>query len=86
MLGKCVWKMYLEAGDPEDSRHEIADKVLEVFNLAVEKLPQRKDPARQEPTLEPIYKVVFVVHRLVTLYNYSVSSYSRIHKCFEAIL
>lgn len=65
MLGKCLWKMQScedhvrGKGRPPDVQH-----VLDAFAHAIECLPGRKD-SKQDPILEPHYKLVSVVHKLV---------------------
>jgi hypothetical protein len=65
MLGKCLWKMWtgLVRDSPEDSANISFDDVLKSFSKAISKLPSRD--SRKEPILEPHYKLVSVVHKLV---------------------
>lgn len=67
MLGKCRWKMYSKVGD--DSGKDSANKpsmesVLAAFVKAIQTVPKPRD-SRQEPILEPHYKLVSIVHKLV---------------------
>ncbi|KAH9844824.1 histone transcription regulator 3 [Teratosphaeria destructans] len=67
ILGKCLWKMHsaspevLGSDDPPS-----ADEVLAAIIKSIELLPDKKDSReRKEPTLEPHYKLVSVVHKMV---------------------
>lgn len=73
MLGKCLWKLYFLPNIHDDQRAQLISETLRSFHNAVDRLPQRKDPARQEPVLEPIYKVIFVIHKLVEREEMTVS-------------
>ncbi|KAK5129708.1 hypothetical protein LTR08_002952 [Meristemomyces frigidus] len=67
MLGKCLWKMHA-AEDTVRGRDVApsAEQVLEVFVRAIELLPDKKDGReKREPVLEPHYKLVAIVHKLV---------------------
>ena len=64
MLGKCVWKVHLHGDNPLDPRYTV-DAVLATIRRAIKFLPARKDPSRQEPILEPIYKMVVFAHKMV---------------------
>ncbi|KZF19684.1 hypothetical protein L228DRAFT_224304 [Xylona heveae TC161] len=66
MLAKCLWKMhsfeYLEF--PEEIQidaHEVIDTIIH----SIDCVPERKD-SRQDPIFEPHYKLVSIVHKLVT--------------------
>jgi hypothetical protein len=65
MLGKCLWKLYsiedesLLKGDKPSS-----ESLLKCFARAVEELPNRD--SRKDPILEPHYKQVSIVHKLVS--------------------
>jgi hypothetical protein len=64
MLGKCLWKMYRTDDNvlikgPKPG----ADDIIHCFSQAVEELPSRD--ARRDPILEPHYKLVSIVHKLV---------------------
>lgn len=65
MLGKCLWKMH-SCGDDVRGKAQPPDVqyALDAFAHAIECLPGRKD-SRQDPILEPHYKLVSVVHKLV---------------------
>ncbi|KAJ9645967.1 Histone transcription regulator 3 [Coniosporium tulheliwenetii] len=65
MLGKCLWKMH--TADPQlRGRSKPVDgrAVIESFTQAIETVPERKD-GRREPILEPHYKLVSIVHKIV---------------------
>lgn len=68
MLGKCQWKMYCKA--PEDDRDRANRppmwSALNCFLKAIETVPKQRD-SRSEPTLEPHYKLVSTVHKLVMM-------------------
>ncbi|KAF7504557.1 hypothetical protein GJ744_002113 [Endocarpon pusillum] len=63
MLGKCLWKM-LTNTESESPRRVLVEEVLDAFSDAIENLPGRKD-SRADPILEPHFKLVSVVHKLV---------------------
>lgn len=68
MLGKCLWKMHNSSPELRGpGRHVPYTEVLDSFTRAVELLPERRDNRHPEkdPTLEPHYKLVSVVHKLV---------------------
>ena len=67
MLGKCLWKMHT-AEDVLQERHPppSAQQVLRCFIKAIELLPEKKDSRdKREPSLEPHYKLVSVIHKLI---------------------
>jgi hypothetical protein len=70
MLGKCLWKMYCKAGDEYDQNVRAnkpkMESVLGAFVNAIKTVPKPRD-GRQEPTLEPHYKLVSIVHKLVVM-------------------
>ncbi|MCJ1307493.1 Histone transcription regulator 3 [Agyrium rufum] len=62
MLGKCLHKLRWYGGNDEyDARY------IEAFTRAIECVPERRDSRHPEkdPVLEPHYKLVSVVHKLV---------------------
>ncbi|KAF2236102.1 hypothetical protein EV356DRAFT_513347 [Viridothelium virens] len=62
MLGKCLWKMHcVEEGG---SKVPTVYAVLDAFIKAIKALPERRD-GRQYPILEPHYKLVSIVHKMV---------------------
>ncbi|KAI3341886.1 hypothetical protein F4824DRAFT_266585 [Ustulina deusta] len=72
MYAKCIWKMYrksLTALDPVDQRSrptvQMVIKALEQSVKIVSALPKPRHG--QDPILEPHYKIVSVVHKLVLL-------------------
>ena len=76
MLGKCLWKMYIADDKVRGKYAKIAmQDVLEAFIAAIENLPKRKD-SRQEPILEPYFKLVSVIHKLVQRGDLEVSKSS----------
>ena len=70
MHGKCLWKMYCKAPQEWEAKElenrPSMESVLSAFVKAIRKLPKPRD-SRQEPILEPHYKLVSIVHKLVTL-------------------
>lgn len=68
MLGKCLWKMH--SATPEvRGRDEApsAKQVLDTFIRALELVPGKKDSrdTKWQPTLEPHYKLVSIVHKMI---------------------
>ena len=65
MLSKCRWKMFccdesMRGGrDPVDVE-TVVDSLIDTIQI----LPERKD-SRSEPILEPHFKLVSIVHKLV---------------------
>lgn len=75
MLGKCLWKIHkakLMSSGESPSQKKTAE-VIETFWLALRNSPRRKDPKSQEPLIEPIYKLVVILHKLVLLKAIEVS-------------
>jgi hypothetical protein len=70
MLGKCYWKMYCKVDDEWDERAKTkrptVDDIIHAFVNAIKTVPKPKD-SRQDPILEPHYKLASVVHKLVGL-------------------
>ncbi|KAL9008731.1 MAG: hypothetical protein Q9173_006172, partial [Seirophora scorigena] len=68
MLGKCLWKMH-DCSDLIRSNHERIEfqPAITAFRTAIETFAERRDNKHPEkdPTLEPHYKLVSVVHKLV---------------------
>jgi len=71
MLGKCLWKMYRLGDDDQDPRARASkptiDAVLKEFLLAIDRCPKPRD-GRQEPIIEPHYKLVSIVNKAVLNY------------------
>lgn len=68
MLGKCLWKMHNCGDEIRGQAPRINHtEVLAAFTRAVKLLPERRDNRHSEkdPTLEPHYKLVSIVHKLV---------------------
>lgn len=72
MLGKCLWKMNRFAEDEWDPKLQATkptmDAILKPFLRAIETCPKPRD-GRQEPILEPNYKLVSIVYKAVFLYG-----------------
>ena len=69
MLGKCLWKMHTAASLGSCDRRPDAQQVLTTFIRAIEFIPDsnKKDSReKREPVLEPHYKLVSVVHKLIS--------------------
>jgi len=71
MLGKCLWKMHTASEDIRMSRDIVptAKEVLDSFIRAIELIPDKdkKDSReKKEPVLEPHYKLVSIVHKMVS--------------------
>ena len=64
MLGKSLWKMYNHPGKASEVG---LHGMLDAFTKAIENVPERRDSRHpeKEPILEPHYKLVSVVHKLV---------------------
>lgn len=68
MLGKCLWKMYNCNDEVRGRAPKIGyEDTLGAFRRAIELLPERRDSRHPEKqlTLEPHYKLVSVMHKLV---------------------
>lgn len=70
MLGKCYWKMFCQPEDEYNPNTTASkptmDLLLDTFANAATTVPKPRD-SRQEPILEPHYKLVSVVHKLVMM-------------------
>ena len=68
MLGKCYWKMYCKVEDEWDERAKAkrptVDDIVHAFVNAIKTVPKPKD-SRQDPILEPHYKLASILHKLV---------------------
>jgi hypothetical protein len=68
MLGKCYWKMYRKVDDEWDERAKAkrptVDDIIHAFVNAIKTVPKPKDN-RQDPILEPHYKLASILHKLV---------------------
>ena len=74
MLGKCFWKLHKISSEQHNSDlPQFCRLALDAFTRAVETTPERKDTNRQDPILEPIYKLVSIVHKLVGFSEMDVS-------------
>lgn len=64
MLGKCLWKMH---SNPDQKQSVDYREVLDAFGKAIECVPERRDSRHpdKDPILEPHYKLVSIVHKLV---------------------
>lgn len=68
--------MHVYATEYHNLSHlELADQALDTFGQALRALPARKDPARQEPILEPIIRIVFTLNKMVARHEMIVSFY-----------
>ncbi|KAK3074351.1 Histone transcription regulator 3 [Teratosphaeriaceae sp. CCFEE 6253] len=66
-LGKVLWKMHSAPAEVRaQGRQPSAQQVLAPFMRTIELLPDKKDSReKREPTLEPHYKLVIIVHKLL---------------------
>ncbi|KAH8652721.1 hypothetical protein BGZ60DRAFT_182653 [Tricladium varicosporioides] len=68
MLGKCLWKMWFKASEEWDPQVQATkpsmESVIGSFVKAVQTVPKPRD-GRQEPILEPHYKLVSIIHKFV---------------------
>lgn len=79
MLGKCLWKMH-DAPEHVRQRHltPTVQDVLEPLVRAIELIPDKKDSReKREPVLEPHYKLLSIVHKLVSRRELSLSQAER---------
>lgn len=64
MLSKCLWKMHCH-GDPASPTSKIGvSEVLDSLTDTINVLPKKRDN-RSDPILEPHFKLVSVIHKLV---------------------
>ena len=65
MLGKCLWKIYGISRNAESFTSYSA--MLDAFTSAIECVPSKRDSRHpdRDPILEPHYKLVSIVHKLV---------------------
>ena len=75
MLGKCLWKIHYAPNVRPKSNS--VEAVLDAFTKAIKALPERRDN-RQYPILEPHYKLVSIVHKLVERSELEVSQAVRV--------
>jgi hypothetical protein len=71
MVAKCLWKMYQKAPEELDEKnqrhHPTVQKVINALEKTIEVVSELPKPRHgQDPILEPHYKIVSVVHKLVT--------------------
>lgn len=69
MLAKCYWKMYQtskEQLDKTDQRTPITtEKLLKTLKMSIEVATSARKSRNSDPILEPHYKIVSVLHKLV---------------------
>lgn len=76
MLGKVLWKMHNCGNDVRGSVQRIDyQSAIDAFVRAIESVPEKRDSRHPEkdPILEPHYKLVSVVNKLVRSERLSVS-------------
>ncbi|KEF60728.1 uncharacterized protein A1O9_02289 [Exophiala aquamarina CBS 119918] len=61
---KCLWKMFTSPENRTRRRPVTAEEVVEAITEAIEALPKKEKS--NEPILEPHFKLVSIVHKLVT--------------------
>ncbi|KAL0265189.1 Histone transcription regulator 3 [Diplodia seriata] len=65
MLGKCLWKLHeAEEGTIQPRTRPSVGEVVACFTRAIEELPGKKG-SRGEPILEPHYKLLSILYKLV---------------------
>lgn len=65
MLGKCLWKMHCHDRENGENPSRVSvTEVIDSFLQAIDTIPSKRDN-RQDPLLEPHYKLVSIVHKLV---------------------
>ncbi|TID25413.1 hypothetical protein E6O75_ATG04618 [Venturia nashicola] len=65
MLGKCLWKMFTASAEVRGRADPPQrEEVIKAFTRAIQTLPSRRD-SRKEPILEPHYKLLVIVHKMV---------------------
>ena len=67
MLGKCLWKIHGPRNSTAPGVPVGLQEALEAFTMAIQCVPEKKDSRHpdRDPILEPHYKLVSVVHKLV---------------------
>ncbi|KAB5571927.1 hypothetical protein GE09DRAFT_1097514 [Coniochaeta sp. 2T2.1] len=68
MYAKCLWKMYQKPQDALDEKDRHRQPTLKAVLAALERSVQvvtAQQKPRQEPILEPHYKILSVIHKLV---------------------
>ncbi|MCJ1402554.1 Histone transcription regulator 3 [Xylographa trunciseda] len=65
MLGKCLWKISCSSTTPDP--HVVFQDVLDAYTKAIRCVPEKKDSRHpdKDPILDPHYKLVSFVHKLV---------------------
>lgn len=66
---KCLWKMYTSPENETRRSPVVPEDVLEVIIEAIEALPKKEKS--NEPILEPHFKLVSIIHKLVTKHGMS---------------
>ena len=93
MLGKCLWKMFNHVDNVKSvggPRMVEVEDVLYAFNRAIETIPPRSSRSDKPPLLEPHYKLISVVHKMVRRNELEVSlpietclRWSTLHSCSD---
>lgn len=66
MRSKCLWKMFsCDESVRGGAKAVHLDDLLDCLLDAIDALPQKKD-SRSDPIFEPHFKLVSIVHKLVT--------------------
>ncbi|KAI9757919.1 MAG: hypothetical protein M4579_003255 [Chaenotheca gracillima] len=77
MLGKCLWKILQHRDNDKATARSVAiPDVLDAFKDAIKTLPKRRSD-KQEPILEPHYKLASVVHKLVENFGLDIEAAKR---------
>ncbi|KAF2672690.1 hypothetical protein BT63DRAFT_382587 [Microthyrium microscopicum] len=64
MLGKCLWKMFTAPDEMSGKHKPTVTSITDTFVRAIEALPSTGS-RKQDPVIEPHYKLVSIVHKLV---------------------
>lgn len=67
MLGKSLWKIHSSSYTTTQETSVGLQEALEAFSMAIQCVPEKRDSRHpdRDPVLEPHYKLVSVVHKLV---------------------
>ena len=78
MLGKCLWKLHSSQINPISQG--VPQEALNAYTTAIQCLPEKRDNRHpdKDPVLEPHYKLVSTVHKLVQRRYISVSDFEQL--------
>ena len=77
MLGKCLWKIHSRQITSRSQAGLV--ETLEAYTTAIQCVPEKRDNRHpdKDPVLEPHYKLVSTVHKLVQKRYISVSDFTK---------